>query len=447
MDINIVQKALSSKDGLISKALQTVAEYILCTDEDGNIDEEEELAHNVGSAEEQFDKLRKKTEAVIGELPMIFQTRHGQAIRNYVLQRKAEQSKAHFVVVPKKETDVPTMAAKYKRAFDAWIDSEDVSFMVSNPMNTKLSLKDLFILHFYAFATCQRQYNDNILSLIVSGVTSCYKSTLFENPLLSTAHNYTTTGSGCGRLVCDSSNLILCHDISLPTFLFSKDADTFRAILRAEVAKTKIHSSEKNIPPQFVCITTNDRAFTHVFKSNEIKQDKPIKHHQLLISNMFKMHKPTQDDVYKSSIIPETTSRQFSKVESVYAFQNRVLEVFCRKKPANLDVDDLPESGTVFNRWHLIFGLMDRVFNIMKAHPKEDFPSRMLYKYVLWALKKTVGDYVVYYNICHPQQVQHYWDSVDEMLADLNKEPPKRILDDDDDEDVPLAKKRAASLV
>ena len=59
--------------------------------------------------------------------------------------------------------------------------------------------------------------------LIVSGLTSCGKTMIFESPLMDVAH-ILTTEKGVSRFNCDSKSTLLLHDINLDILVKGGDA-------------------------------------------------------------------------------------------------------------------------------------------------------------------------------------------------------------------------------
>lgn len=196
------------------------------------------------------------------------------------------------------------------------------------------------------------------------------KSLLFENPILSTCYNF-CSAQGVGRFNCDNVNLVLCHDISLSVLVNGTDGEVFRCLARAEVAKVKIHSSEKALEPLFVLITSNQNVHRHVFKATS----------------------PSGlPDIYPAQLVPSKNKLHLS--ESYLAMQNRILELFVRTKPA-VPIEALPEPGTVFERQHSVLGLFERVMCILVKNPPDHFVSNILVSYCVSALFHNV-DY-----FCH----------------------------------------------
>lgn len=378
-----MKQILSAKDILISDTIQSLAESII-----KSVEETEAY-----SAEESRDILLKKTEEVLATLPIIFQTKWATPLKQYILQQKNLSSKLEYVTVPKTKTSIIVMAGKFNRAYHSWTSNTDcVSFSMPLEIATKLSTRDLFTLHFYVFSTCIRQYNDGMMGLACTGISSSGKSTLFENPLLSSAYNY-CSDKGVGRFHVEDKNSILAHDFDIDNLVFGKDADKFRAISRAEVVKVKIHSSEKNLPAVFLFITANQRITDHVFEDEDKSN----------IANYFDGNlKQKRKVYYPSQLMPPAGSKRKKKDGSVEAMQFRFIEAFCRKRPY-IDARDLPEAGTIFNRWHLIFGLFRSIMDILDKHCIEDFPHKMLYKYVYFSLKQNLQHYIMVYSLSEEQ--------------------------------------------
>lgn len=385
-----VQNLLNEKELAVSDTLEDIAHSIITS-----IKKQDEHF----SAEEARDKLMKKTDEVLSQLPIVFQNKWAHALKQFIQQMQNKVNRDQFVVVPQTKTNVIVMAGKFNRAYHAWINNRDcVSFAMPLKMKTKLSIKDLFTLHYFVFATCLRQHNDGMMGLACTGASSCGKSTIFENPLLSSAYNY-CSDSGVGRFNVEDKNCIVAHDFDIDCLVHGKDAEKFRAICRAEVVKVKVHSGEKNVPAVFLFVTANQKITNHYF-NDAITSLSTIP--GLYSSKL--SHQKTKRKNYGSDLMPPPGSKRKSKDESIVAMQKRFIEAYCRKRP-EIDPNDLPEAGTIFTRWHLILGLYMPIMDILDKHPIQDFPHRMLYKYVYYALKQNEHHYCDMYNLSCEQEL------------------------------------------
>lgn len=425
-------EVLSPRDQLISQMLQFMADSIL---EESGGESVESLGSGCGdhSADQALDNILRKTEKFLGGMPIVFQTKYGATLKNYIVQRKTLAAQQKYVIVPKSTPDMYIMSEKYRRAFNAWVDASDcISFVTTHPsylrLEPRMSFKDLFILHLFAFATCERQYNDGLLSLAITGKSTVGKSTLFENPLLAISYSY-LSDTGCGRFDVSGRSAIIASDISLEILVYSKDSDRLRQLCRAEVAKAKVHSSERTIPAMFMIVTSNQYMHTHSFdqQQSEMYGAMPLAKAVAVAStsawmtNQF-VQKSAYSKLcqkkmtYPSTLTPKVGTRRAEKIESVVAIQNRFLEAFCRKKPP-IAPEDLPEAGTVFTRYHLVFGLFERVFDIVSSHKLEDFGSIVLYKYVVYALKSILPEYLRCHGIENSLEHASYEDAINAWVA------------------------------
>ena len=294
----------------------------------------------------------------------------------HMLTQKLNQNLTEAFVTIDPVLDSPaTMAYKYGRCFDAWVDASDhVSFSTGNKdLLGRLMARDVFILTLFAMATCRRTKGDNVLCLGVTGISTCGKSTLFENPLAQGAHNLTVE-QGVGRFNVGQKNLLFLHDIDLKTLTGSKDTEKFKTISRTESTVAKVHSSTVCLPPLFLLYTSNQRLMSHTFPSSSAGKTH-------LLSNTY---------------LSQANDPRGTRKEAISALQNRFLEAYCRRKPP-LDVGCLPRSGT-FQRVHFIVGLYSRILAILEHQKADDFYSPALYLYALMGLAsnaelmKTVAD-------------------------------------------------------
>ena len=277
--------------------------------------------------------------------------------------------------------DVPELSLKekvliYKRMFYAFIgDPECVSFRVANvSFLGHLTYEELFVLTLFTFATCRRVRSDGILCLIVSGKSSTGKSQLIEAPLLQIAHQLISSSSseaGCGRFEINSKSLILMTDIPI-LHLFGPDCERLKTIARAEPTTVKIYSSVQILQPCFLLITTNDRLHDHILPPRT--------------KNGLPDHK--KSSLHPSSMLPNAKK---IPIEHLHAVRARFLECHvikqCRQRP-----DDLRNSD-MFGKRHMILGLYEGVYEILKRKEPRDFVSKYLYNYAICGLEKNASRY------------------------------------------------------
>ena len=287
-----------------------------------------------------------------------------------LLNQKLNQSlTSTFGTLPPVQDSTQAMVKKYQKCFNTWVDSDDcVAFSTHNPrMLGTLHPKDVFVLTLFAFATCRRTKGDNILQLGIAGVSTCGKSTLFENPLVQGAHTMTNE-PGVGRYNVGQKNLIFLHDIDLKTLVNSRDTEKFKTICRSEVTVAKVHSQTVTLPPLFLLYTCNQRLMNHIFPAQK--------------SNFL-----------GRNFLSQVSDPNGTRKESIQALQNRFLEAYCRRPPP-LDPHDLPRSG-IFQRHHFIMGTYARVMSILQRHSLDDFYSPTLAQYALMGLCLHLNDYLV----------------------------------------------------
>lgn len=303
-----------------------------------------------------------------------------QPIVQLLLERKlAATLDQSFSTIETFEPSVLDLALKYQRCFNIWVDAEDcVSFKALNTkLLGKVNVKDMYILTFFAFLTCKRAKNDNILQLGLVGCSTSGKSTLFEACLLEGSH-VTTNESGVGRFQVGNKPVLMFHDIAIRTLVMSKDADKIKTIARTEPTVSKVYSTVVTLPPMFVFYSSNERLLNHKFTGNFTR---------IYASQVFEPGKKRVSD------------------ESLLAIQNRFIEAFV-KSPPPLCLQDLPQSGG-FQRIHAILGLFKRILWILQNYKREDFYSIVLVQYVLHGLCANSARYCDIFNVNIVYQLEH----------------------------------------
>jgi hypothetical protein len=278
-------------------------------------------------------------------------------------QRLAKSMDRSFLTVHMSEPSLEAMVNRYKKCFNTWIDASScVSFKATNTrLLGSVSAKDMYILTFFAFLTCKRTKNDNILQLGLVGCSTAGKSTLFEACLMEGAH-ITTNEAGVGRFQVGNKPVLMFHDINIRTLAMSKDTEKIKTIARTEPTVTKIHSTVYTLQPLFLFYSSNERLMTHKFEGP--------------------LEKPHYSRIFNSQVF-EVGKKRVSE-DSLAAVQNRFIEAFVRSPPP-LDKQDLPTSGG-FQRIHAVLGLFRRIVAIMRQYEPNDFFSPVLVQYVLHGL-------------------------------------------------------------
>lgn len=288
-------------------------------------------------------------------------------------QKLAANMETTFVEVDTHQPSLKDMVWRYERCFNTWIDDAAcVSFKATNTrLLGQVEVKDIYILTFFAFCTCRRARDDNILQLGLVGASTSGKSTLFESCLAEGSH-VTTNEQGVGRFQVGNKPVLLFHDVEIRTIALSKDTEKIKTIARTEPTVTKIHGSTYTLQPLFLFFSSNERLMTHKFVDGAD-------------------NKPFQWRLYHSQV-NELGGKKRATDENLKAVQNRFIECFVRKPP-KLIVDDLPKSGG-FLRIHGILGMYRRIIAIMEKYHPSDFHSPVLRQYVLHGLCSNYARFV-----------------------------------------------------
>jgi len=259
------------------------------------------------------------------------------------------------------------MADKYWICYNAFInDLHSVNLRCGNKMLLKnIEIRNAFALVFFAMLTVRRQMCDNVISLAVVGKSSTGKSTLFENPIQSVAHNL-TMDAGVGRFNTTGKTTILLHDINLVRIVKGTEAEKIKSLARCEVFQVKTHGQTQSIAPMFLILTSNQKMMAHRFAKPDPFSETPLK------------------TCYLSDLQP-TKSVHVADIEAICA---RYIEVFVRRKP-EIPLEALPTCG-VFTRQHAIVGLFQHVLSILKKYSKSDFHSAYFYLYSIGGLCKNL---------------------------------------------------------
>lgn len=286
-------------------------------------------------------------------------------------QKLAQRMQHSFVVIETVTPSLKEMALRYQRCFTKWINSSDcVSFETMNKrLLGNISIKDMFVLTYFIFCTCQRVKNDNILQLGLVGASTSGKSTIFESCLMHGSH-VTTSEPGVGRFQTGSKTVLMFHDVSIRTIASSKDTEKIKTIARTEPTVTKVHGTTYTLPPTFLFYSSNERLMTHRLPSAA----RPILKGQLEVRFGHTLY-PSQVNV---------PGQKKVSPENLNAVQNRFIEAFV-KSPPNLDQSDLPHSGG-FERVHAILGLYRHIVKLMGTYQSVDFFSPVCRQYIMHGL-------------------------------------------------------------
>jgi len=359
-DVSDEEKLEMMKDRLLTKREKNEEEFIndLMTSFEKN--EFQPSASADLSHQERLQQAQQK----LADKSLILAHKYSPLLKQYVANKEQKILNDKFAVIKTKKSSMAEMAEKYRNCFLTWVNAtEDVHIKVRDKEQLgAVNVIHAFTLIFYSTITNRRQTGDNVLQLVVSGLTSCGKSMLFENPLLEVAH-MVTTEKGVSRFNFDSKSTMLLHDISLSNLVKSSDCDRLKAICRGEPVPTKTHGNVQTVPAVFAMVTSNQQLFTHTFSTLE-------------------RSKKTLQKVYTSDIKPSKSVHP----ADIAAVQNRFLEAYVRSRP-QIDEKYLPKSEN-FERKHAIVGLFEVVIEILSLYTKDDFKSHYYYLYPIGGLCK-----------------------------------------------------------
>jgi len=312
----------------------------------------------------QQEKLQQ-AQLKLADKSIILAHRFSPLLKQYVANKEQKLLNEKFAVIKSKKTSMEEMAENYRVCFNTWINAkEDIHLKASKPADQlgKISIDHAFILTFFSFLTNRRQPGDNMLQLVISGLNSCGKTMIFENPLLEVAH-MVTTEKGVSRYNFDAKSTMLLHDVNLTNLVKSADCDRIKAIARGEPVPTKTHGSVQTVPSVFSIITSNQHLFTHTFPTVE-KSRKSF------------------ENVFKSDIRPTKNVHS----GDIAAVQARYIEAFVRSRP-KIEEKFIPKSEN-FQRKHAIVGLFTQVVDILSLYEKKDYKSQYYYLYPIGGLCK-----------------------------------------------------------
>jgi len=330
------------------------------------------------------DEFEQNLQTIINSLlqsaPLLFGHKYSNVIKQAVLAKQNELNLKNLVDVPLKQHTLLDYCLRYKFAFKCWIDnSEDVVFATTNPTVLEkielLSLKELFILHLFVFATCKRKKSDQILMLIISGKSTVGKSCFVENPLSSITTSLCTE-NGIGRFNCAGKSVLLLHDVHPSILISSKDSDRIRTLCRSENTTVKIFGSVQTVEPIFLMMTSNQNVHQHVLK------------------NAFNLTQKIE-----SVLLEKKNAKKLLLKESITAIQNRSLEVYFLRRPL-IHPDFFPDEGTTFSRNHLIFGIYETVLTIIEKHQDPTvYFSKMIFYYCVYSLLHHLNEYCTLFHV------------------------------------------------
>jgi len=328
-------------------------------------------------------------------------------VQHILDQKMDELFEKSYGTLEERKIDAREMSEKYTFYFNKWIDCDThVSFKTAKPtLLGGIHIKDAWILTFFAFLTCKRNKDDNMLMLGLVGASSSGKTTLFESVLMEDAH-VATSEHGVGRYSVGKKPLLLFHDIDIRTLVYGKDVDKIKAIARTETCVAKVHSTTITLPSLFLFYSSNDRLMTHEFRLTTMARNMMnVRHYHTQI------HRPGARKI---------------REEDLVAVQSRFIECFVRAVPP-INLDELARMAG-FQRLHGIFGLFPRIIATLEHYKPEDFRTPFLCLYALKGLcvfasrynqvmntniKDKVAELV--YKMASPELVEKILQDMDEL--------------------------------
>lgn len=360
----------------------------------------EKIAHDVTrqvsslSTVDPLIELNQRIDGIIMKWPVLMSHKYGSVLRQFILKQYLTQKNQSLVQLPSLKINLLLYVEKYKRCFQAMMKHDCSHVALSDPdlMSKGQSyLKELFTLYIFTFATCKRVRFDQLFSLVISGLSSTGKTTLYEQPLLDFSH-VVSSFEGVGRFkMSENVNLLMLNDCNLDVLLTSKDSQFFRNVSRSEKCVSKVFADVQSCPSVFFLVTSNHNLFSHkISGSIPVLATKTERKGTLLTS--------LQREANPSTVIESHFHRSKSKSfllkykEHIIALQNRFLELYIFSKP-NLPKTFLPEPGSQFTRHHLIFGLFESVLDILLKPNSSALSNSILKTYCVRAIFLYSNDY------------------------------------------------------
>jgi len=306
---------------------------------------------------------------------IIFGLRYKSHIQSLIQEKEIAKRNKIYSHITADPPDDSELADFYKTCFDSFVDDSDsVSFKVENEKALgNVTAKDAFILNFWTMATCKRQGKDNMLQIIVSGLTSVGKSTLFEVPLSEVGRCYANE-PGVGRFPLDGMSTLLVNDKPLSVLYTGQDMDKFKVMARGEPLNVKVQGKTATILPTFMFVTSNQHLLLHTF-ANRDRTGISIK----------KRYKPDHEESVHEEL--PFKRRKIFHEEDLRAVKARYIEVFVRQPPL-IPPEALSQD---FNRQHALAGIFGRVVSTLQIYKPEDMTNRYHYLYPIGGLCKNIG--------------------------------------------------------
>jgi hypothetical protein len=187
--------------------------------------DENEFQASVNSADLSHQERLQQAHRKMAESSVILAHKYQPLIREYVAAQEQQLLNNKFSIIKATPGKLEDMAMKYEKCFTAWVNAKDDVHIKVRDKNElgKVDIIDAFTLVFFSTITSRRQTGDQLFQLVVSGLTSCGKTMIFESPLLEVAH-VLTTEKGVSRFNCESKSTMLLHDINLDILVKGGDA-------------------------------------------------------------------------------------------------------------------------------------------------------------------------------------------------------------------------------
>jgi len=120
----------------------------------------------------QEDKMKAMNHS-LNNVSILFAKRYQPLLNTVLIQREEEYLDNLLGHIQAKSPTVHEMSMMYKKCFDAFMSSPEISFKAKNVQLLKnIHVKDQFILTLWSMITTRRQSGDNLLQLLCTGASS-----------------------------------------------------------------------------------------------------------------------------------------------------------------------------------------------------------------------------------------------------------------------------------
>lgn len=129
-----------------------------------------------GADRRQEDKLMAMKQS-LNRISLLLSHRYQTMLSNVLVQREESHLDDLLGHIQATSLTPLDMAMRYKKCFDAFMSSPEISFKARNvQLLGKVAIQDQFILTLWSMLTVRRQSGDNLLQLICSGASSTGKT-------------------------------------------------------------------------------------------------------------------------------------------------------------------------------------------------------------------------------------------------------------------------------